>query len=107
VGESQKEHNWTLLVCLHSKWTSDYVVILYKHGYPFQACNKATPKKWDGLYANVSEDQGWLSSVDDHISLISLGLGVGIVFGGVVTLIIMWDGTSKDKTIYGVYRFPK
>jgi hypothetical protein len=84
-------------------------------GYPLQACNetKKNKKKEDGAPTNVSKDWGWLNRVDEHISLIALGLGVGIGFGGIVTLIIMWDKAwhwmvpPKIKPFHGVYRFPK
>ena len=51
--------------------------------------------------------------MDEHVSLIALGVGIGIGFGGVVTLIIMWKKSwywmvpPKIKPFYGVYRFPK
>lgn len=47
-------------------------------GYPLQACNETKNKnksRGDGACANVSKYQTWLSRVDEHVSLIALGLG--------------------------------
>ena len=60
--------------------------------------------------------RGWLSYVDEEMSLIALALGLGIGFGGVVAMFIVWDkarhwvmGVPSKNTrrpFYGVYRFP-
>ena len=62
-------------------------------GYPLQLCEQTEKytKIRDGAFANVSKNEGWLSQLDKHISLFALGIGIGIGFGGVVTLIIIWD----------------
>jgi hypothetical protein len=47
-------------------------------GYPLQACNETKNKnksRGDGACANVNKYQRWLSRVDEHVSLITLGLG--------------------------------
>jgi hypothetical protein len=82
--------------------------------YPLHPCEKAKNNEERGLEAcvNASKGHGWLDRVDEHVSLIALGLGIGIGFNGVVTLIIMWDKAwqwmvpPKKRTVYGVYRSP-
>jgi len=57
--------------------------------------------------------QEWLSHVEKHMSLITLVLGLGIGFGGVVSMMILWKKARnwvvppKIKPFYGVYKFPK
>jgi hypothetical protein len=68
-----------------------------------------------GSESNVKP--GWLSRVNEKVSLIALGMGVGIGFGGVVAMFIAWDrakcwvlGLSPNNTqrpSYGLYRYPK
>jgi hypothetical protein len=59
---------------------------------------------------------GWLSRVDEEVSLLALGIGMGIGFGGVVVVFIVWGRargwvmgmpSNKPQAFYGVYRFPK
>ena len=60
-----------------------------------------------------STGQGWLSLLDEHVSLIALGLGFGIGFSGVVSTMMLWDDARhwvmppKTQPFYGVYKFPK
>ena len=55
----------------------------------------------------------WLSSVNQYISLLALGLGLGIGFIGVVSVMLLWDRARrwvmppKPQPFYGVYKFPK
>ena len=63
--------------------------------------------------ASINKGCAWLSSVDDHVSLLALGLGFGIGFIGVVSAMLLWDRARswmmppKTKPFYGVYKFPK
>ena len=47
---------------------------------------------------NVSQSSNvrvtWLSHVDEKMSLIAVGMGTGIGFGGVVTIFMLWE---RDK----------
>ena len=64
-----------------------------------------------GIESNVK--LGWLSCVNEEVSLIALGMGVGIGFGGVVAMLISWErercwvlGLSPNNTqrpFYGLY----
>jgi len=52
---------------------------------------------------------GWLSHVDEHMSLIALGIGIG----GVVSIFMLWDKAKlwmvlpkMPKPFFGVYRLP-
>jgi hypothetical protein len=55
----------------------------------------------------------WWTSVNEKVSLIALGLGLGIEFGSVVIVMVIWDKARSwvvppnIKPFYGVYRFPK
>lgn len=83
-------------------------------GYPLQPCKKMeNNKERDGATCvNITKDRGWLNQVDEHVSLIALGLGLGIGFNGVVFFIIMWDKAwqwmvpPKKSAFYGVYQPP-
>ena len=80
-------------------------------GYPLQLCNKRVNNTVEG--ASISKGPRWLSRVDEHISLFALGLGLGIGFTGVVSMMILWDKARhwvmppKTRPFFGVYRFPK
>lgn len=75
-------------------------------------CNWLHPCKEKEIKNSVSK-RGWLSRVDEKISLIALGLGLGIGFGGVITLMITWNKARRwvappaIQPFFGVYRFPK
>lgn len=55
----------------------------------------------------------WFSRVNEHVSLIALGLGTGIGFGVFVSIIMLckktrdWIIPPKIQPFYGVYKFPK
>jgi len=81
-------------------------------GYPLQPC-KETHSNNTMEGTSINKGQGWLSRVNEHVSLIALGLGLGIGFSGVVSVMILWDKARlwvmppKTRPFYGVYRFPK
>jgi hypothetical protein len=56
---------------------------------------------------------GWLRHMDENMSLITLGMGMGIGFGGVVSIFITWEKyrswvvSSNRCPFYGLYQFPK
>jgi hypothetical protein len=87
-----------------------------KEGNQLQSCNNTCnqlhPCK-DKEKHNSINKRGWLSHVDEKLSLIALGLGIGIGFGGVVVTMITWDKARRwvvppnTQPFYGVYRFPK
>ena len=79
-------------------------------------------KRCDGnshtINVNRSENNnvnvGWLASIDEKISLIAMSVGVGIGFGGVTIMFIMWKRAThwlmvynKPQPFYGVYRLPR
>ena len=58
---------------------------------------------------------GWVSHLDEKMSLLALAIGVGIGFGGVVTIFIFWERArdwvlcltpNKSQAFYGEYRLP-
>jgi Leucine-rich repeat (LRR) protein len=58
---------------------------------------------------------GWLSRVNENMSLLALSIGTGIGFGGVVAMFILWEKArfwvlaltpKKPQVFYGVYRLP-
>ena len=56
---------------------------------------------------------GWLSHVDENISLIALGMGMRIGFGEVVVLFMSWKRAkhwvmlqNMPQPFFGVYQFP-
>ena len=63
--------------------------------------------------ASIIKGSDWLSSVNEHVSLLALGLGLGIGFIGVVSVMLLWDRARpwvmppKTQPFYGVYKFPK
>ena len=79
---------------------------------PLQACKEREKQHKRGVeVVNTSKGQDWLSHVDEHVSLIALGMGVLIGFGGVVIVMITWDKAKgrvvppKAQPLYGVYQF--
>jgi hypothetical protein len=57
----------------------------------------------------------WLTTVNENMSLIALGMGMVLGFGGVVTMFILWERarcwvlgipSKKPQVFYGVYRLP-
>ena len=81
-------------------------------GSPLQPCQEKKKKiTMEGV--NIGKGQGFLSHVDEHVSLIALGLGVGIGISGVVSVMILWKTARHwmmppgTQPFYGVYRFPK
>ena len=88
-------------------------------GFPLPPCKQKDKAKKpiprdSGGGGNVKK--GWLSRVNEELSLMTLGLGMGIGFGVVVAMFIVWDrarswvmGLSPNnskKPSYGLYRFP-
>lgn len=81
-------------------------------GDPLQPCKhqKRSPMRGDNSKSDVKER--WLRHVDEKMSLIALGLGMCIGFGGVVAMFITWEQARnwvvppKRRPFYGVYRFP-
>ena len=66
---------------------------------------------------NVSQSSNvrvtWLSHVDEKMSLIAIGMGTWIGFGGVVTIFMLWERAkhwmvppNMPQRFVGVYRFP-
>lgn len=56
---------------------------------------------------------GWLHYIDEKMSLISLGIGAIIGFGGVLIVFIVWKKArdwmvppNVPKRFYGEYRLP-
>ena len=59
----------------------------------------------------------WMHWVDEKVSLIALGMGLGIGFGEVVSMFIVWDkarhwvvifppNNTRRIPFYSLYRFP-
>ena len=58
---------------------------------------------------------GWLSHLNEKMSLLTLGMGFVIGFGGVVAMLILWERArhwvlvlppNSSQDFYGEYRFP-
>ena len=59
---------------------------------------------------------GWLSRVNEEVSLIALGMEVGIRFGGIAVMFISWERArcwilglppnNTQRPLYGLYQFP-
>ena len=84
-------------------------------GCPLDSCNENEIQETKGYNASKSSNVrvGWLSHVDENMSLIALGLGMGIGFGGVVKLIMSWERAQNwvmppntPRLFLGEYRFP-
>jgi len=88
-------------------------------GFPLPQCNEKNKQNKTlvgatGKHGNIRK--GWLSHVDEKVSLTALGIGVGVGFVAVVIMFITWDKArywvvglhSKNirRPFYGLYRFP-
>jgi len=87
-------------------------------GCPLNPCNENKPpfapgEGNSGKSNNIKE--GWLSHLDEKMSLLALGMGLGIGFGGVVAMFILWERDrhwvlalphNRSQAFYGEYRFP-
>ena len=80
-------------------------------GLPLHPCGKII----EGNSSTKSNDVklGWFNRVDKNMSIVALGMGLGIGFGGVVGMFIMWEkaklwllGPIRPQPYFGVYRFP-
>jgi len=86
-------------------------------GYPLQTCQNSTkrpPMIVVGGEPNVK--MGWLSRVDEKMSLRALEMGMGIGFAGVLSLFILCKRAriwvmgmpyNQPQAFYGVYRLPQ
>jgi len=64
-------------------------------GNPLQACKEKERQVGPAEGTSISKGQKWLKNVDEHVSLIALGLEAGIGFGGVVSVMTMWNKTRN------------
>ena len=81
-------------------------------------CGNPLPPCKEKHVAQVTGDEKvkrrwkWLNHINEKVSLVALGLGVGIGFSGVVIVMASWKKAtqwvvpSKKRPFYGVYRFP-
>jgi len=85
-------------------------------GLPLPPCQvEVVSGSMRGINGDKSGNKvGWLKHVDENISLRALRMGLGIGFGGVITMFIIWKRarnwvipTIKPQQFYGMYRFPK
>ena len=87
------------------------------YGCPLDPCNeKERASIDDGNGSNNSNVKvGWLTAMDGKVSLIALGIGVGIGIWGLVGVFIFWERShhwmlalppKKPQPFYGVYRLP-
>lgn len=83
-------------------------------GYnPLHACKeKEIQPKGAVKDYSISKGRKWLNHVNNVVSLIAVGLGVGIGFIAVVSVIIIWDKAKnwvmppRTEPFYGEYQFP-
>ena len=87
-------------------------------GCPLDPCSnqKENPMQKDNITIESNHVKvEWLSRLNEKMSLIALGMGVGIGFGGVIAMFIMWKrarcwvpclSQKKPQVFYGVYRLP-
>ena len=84
-------------------------------GCPLDSCNENEIQETKGYNSSKSSNirVGWLSHVDENMSLIELGLGMGIGFLLVVAMFMLWERAkhwvvppNTPQYVYGVYRFP-
>jgi len=81
------------------------------YGLPLQAYKEKEKQAQKSTGGGVS--QGWLSHLDKYVSLNAVGLGVGIGFWGVFSVMIFckkfrdWVLPPTAKPFYGLYKFPK
>ena len=73
------------------------------------ACNCGQVRDIDNGKGNVKV--GWVRFVDEYVSLLALEMGLGIGFGGVVSMFIMWEKARhwlippQRRPFYGMYKF--
>lgn len=86
------------------------------YGCPLDTCNEnKRPKREENNTAMSGKPVvGWLSRVDEKMSLMALVIGLGIGFGGVVFAFVVWEkarhwllSPKRPQPFYRVYRFPK
>ena len=84
-------------------------------GFPLDSCNEngRQQRKCDNTSNTSNVKVGWLSHMDENMSLVALGLGMGIGFGGVVSMFMLWKRAkhwvvppNMPPPFLGVYRFP-
>ena len=89
-------------------------------GYPLQPCNQNNIPMERNDKNNSNNKVGWLSRLDEKISLIAAGMGICIGFWGVVGVLIGWErarnwvmgvhvspnNQRKQRPFYGLYRPP-
>lgn len=85
-------------------------------GCPLNSCNVKKAPMGEGNNGKSKHVKvGWLSHLDEKMSLLALAMGVGIGFGGVVAMFILWKRArhwvlglppSKSQAFYGEYRLP-
>ena len=84
-------------------------------GCPLDSCNEDErhERKGDNTINNSSVTVGWLSQLNENISLIELVIGMGIGFGAVVSIFVLckranhWImSPNMPRPFFGVYRFP-
>lgn len=87
------------------------------YGCPLDSCidKENQVREADNNSNNGNVKVGWLNKVDEKMSLVSLGIEVGIGIWGVVGIFIVWERArhwvlalppNKPQLFYGVYRFP-
>ena len=82
-------------------------------GCPLDSCNeneRPSKKGIDSTSMGSNVRVGWLSCVDEKMSLIALGMGTGIGFGGVIVVFMLWERAKNwvvppniPKPFWGVY----
>jgi hypothetical protein len=86
------------------------------YGCPIDTCNEnKRPKSEDNSSSKSGKPTvGWLSSVDENMSLMALAMGLGIGFGGTIFVFVVWEKArcwvvppKRPQAFYGVYRLPK
>ena len=84
-------------------------------GCPLDSCNEngRHQRKSDNASNTSNVKVGWLSHVDENMSLVALGMGMGIGFGGVIVVFMSWEKAKHwmvppniPQPYFGVYRFP-
>ena len=63
-------------------------------GCPLDSCNENKVRERNNASKSSNVKVGWLSHVDENMSLIAVGMGTMIGFGGVVTIFMLWE---RDK----------
>ena len=82
-------------------------------GFPLQPCKQKDRPVATANGSGSNVKTRWLSHINKKLSLIAMVLGVGIGFGGVVAIFIIWDRayhwvvpSNRPRPFYGMYRFP-